>query len=30
MLIGFHVGISATVYATMSVMSRSDGPGAKT
>ena len=30
MLIGFHLGISVTVYATMSVMSRSDGAGGKT
>ena len=30
MLIGFHFGMSATVYATMSVISRSEGPGGKT
>jgi hypothetical protein len=30
MLIGFHFGIDVTVKATMSVISRSDGPGGKT
>ena len=30
MLIGFHRGSSVTVYATTSVVSRSDGPGGKT
>ena len=30
MLIGFHLGISVTVYAIMSVIRRSEGPGGNT
>ena len=30
MLIGFHLGTRVTVYAIMSVISRSEGPGGKT
>lgn len=30
MLIGFHFGMWETVYAIMSVVRRSDGPGGKT
>jgi hypothetical protein len=30
MLIGFHFGTFDTVHATMSVISRSDGPGGNT
>ena len=30
MFVGFHCGMAVTVYATMSVIRRSDGPGGNT